>query len=70
MAHKNLEDVLQAARNPVDLLRNSRIGAYVYPVVPGEFSNWRGDRVASTSGGMPMSATTTSPASARPGYRR
>ncbi len=44
MAHKNLEDVLKAARNPVDLLRNSRIGAYVYPVVPGEFSNWRDEQ--------------------------
>src|SRR5688572_18977538 len=46
MAHKNLEDVLKAARNPVDLLRNSRIGAYVYPVVPGEFSNWRDEQAA------------------------
>ena len=46
MAQKNLEDVLKAARNPVDLLRNSRIGAYVYPVVPGEFSNWRDEQAA------------------------
>ena len=46
MAHKNLEDVLKAARNPVDLLRNSRIGAYVYPVVPAEFSNWRDEQAA------------------------
>jgi len=46
MAHKNLEDVLKAAKNPVDLLRNSRIGAYVYPVVPGEFSNWRDEQAA------------------------
>ena len=45
MAHKNLEDVLKAAKNPVDLLRNSRIGAYVYPVVPSEFSNWRDEQV-------------------------
>jgi vanillate/3-O-methylgallate O-demethylase len=46
MAHKNLEDVLKAAKNPVDLLRNSRIGAYVYPVVPAEFSNWRDEQAA------------------------
>jgi vanillate/3-O-methylgallate O-demethylase len=46
MALKNLEDVLKAAKNPVDLLRNSRIGAYVYPVVPGEFSNWRDEQAA------------------------
>jgi vanillate/3-O-methylgallate O-demethylase len=46
MAQKNLEDVLKAARNPVDLLRNSRIGAYVYPTVPSEFSNWRDEQAA------------------------
>src|SRR5688572_687865 len=43
---QNLEQVLQAAGNPVDLLRNSRIGAYVYPVVPAEFSNWRDEQRA------------------------
>ena len=41
MTHRNLEEKLQAHENPVEMLRNSRIGAYVYPVVPGEFSNWR-----------------------------
>jgi vanillate/3-O-methylgallate O-demethylase len=46
MAHKNLEDVLKAAKNPVDLLRNSQVGAYVYPVVPAEFSNWRDEQAA------------------------
>src|SRR3970040_2537346 len=46
MAHKNLEDVLKAARNPVDLLRNSQIGPYVYPVVPAEYSNWRDEQRA------------------------
>lgn len=46
MTHKSLEDVLQAGRNPVELLRNSNIGAYVYPVVPGEFSNWRDEQRA------------------------
>jgi vanillate/3-O-methylgallate O-demethylase len=43
---QNLEQVLQAAKNPVELLRNSRIGAYVYPVVPTEYSNWRDEQRA------------------------
>ena len=43
---KNLEEVLKAAGNPVAMLRNSQIGAYVYPVVPGEFSNWRDEQAA------------------------
>src|SRR5215472_12349807 len=38
---QSLEALLQKAGNPVDLLRNSQIGAYVYPVVPTEYSNWR-----------------------------
>jgi vanillate/3-O-methylgallate O-demethylase len=42
----NLEQVLAAAGNPVDLLRNSQIGAYVYPVVAPEFSNWRTEQWA------------------------
>ena len=46
MTNKNLEDVLQTARNPADMLRNSQIGAYVYPVVPTEFSNWRDEQRA------------------------
>ena len=29
MSAKNLEEVLKAAGNPVQMLRNSRIGAYV-----------------------------------------
>ena len=37
MSEKNLESVLKAAGNPVQMLRNSQIGAYVYPVVPTEF---------------------------------
>ena len=46
MGHSSLEDVLQAAGNPVEMLRNSRIGAYVYPVVAPEFSNWRDEQRA------------------------
>jgi syringate O-demethylase len=37
---ESLEDLLQAVGNPVDLLRNSQTGPYVYPVVPPEYSNW------------------------------
>lgn len=46
MGAKNLEDVLKAAGDTVEMLRNSRIGAYVYPVVPTEFSNWRDEQRA------------------------
>jgi len=46
MTKQSLEDVLQAVGNPVDMLRNSQIGAYVYPVVPTEFSNWRDEQRA------------------------
>jgi vanillate/3-O-methylgallate O-demethylase len=42
----NLEQQLQRAGNPVDMLRNSQIGAYVYPVVAPEFSNWRSEQYA------------------------
>lgn len=43
---KSLEDLLQAGGNPVKMLRNSQIGAYVYPVVPYEYSNWRDEQRA------------------------
>ncbi|MEI9885858.1 MAG: aminomethyltransferase family protein [Rhizomicrobium sp.] len=46
MTQQNLEGVLQAAGNPVKMLRNSQIGAYVYPVVAAEFSNWRDEQQA------------------------
>jgi vanillate/3-O-methylgallate O-demethylase len=46
MPHKNLEEALQAAGNPVKMLRNSQIGAYVYPVVAPEFTNWRDEQRA------------------------
>jgi vanillate/3-O-methylgallate O-demethylase len=45
MSQQSLEQVLQG-KNPVDLLRNSQIGAYVYPVVPSEYSNWRDEQRA------------------------
>ena len=40
MSPRNLEEVLQAAGDTVAMLRNSQVGAYVYPVVAPEFSNW------------------------------
>ena len=46
MKEKSLEDLLQAAGNPAKMLRNSQIGAYVYPVVPYEYSNWRDEQRA------------------------
>ena len=46
MKYKTLEELLKAAGNPVAMLRNSQIGAYVYPVVPYEFSNWRDEQLA------------------------
>ena len=46
MTPKNLQEVLDAAGNTVELLRNSQIGAYIYPVVPYEFSNWRREQRA------------------------
>jgi len=43
---QSLSDILAASGNAVDLLRNSRIGMYVYPVVAPEFSNWRSEQMA------------------------
>ncbi len=43
---QNLESLLKSAGNPVKMLRNSQLGAYVYPVVPSEFSNWRDEQRA------------------------
>jgi vanillate/3-O-methylgallate O-demethylase len=46
MTPKTLEQVLHGVGDTVALLRNSKIGAYVYPVVPTEFSNWRSEQQA------------------------
>ncbi|HYD24397.1 MAG TPA: aminomethyl transferase family protein [Croceibacterium sp.] len=42
----NLEQILQNTPDIVQKLRNSQIGAYVYPVVAPEFSNWRSEQWA------------------------
>ncbi|HEY5059310.1 MAG TPA: aminomethyltransferase family protein [Gaiellaceae bacterium] len=41
-----MEALLESVGNPVDLVRNSQIGPYVYPKVPAEFSNWRDEQHA------------------------
>jgi vanillate/3-O-methylgallate O-demethylase len=46
MTQQSLDQLLKSTRNPVTMLRNSQIGAYVYPVVPTEFSNWRTEQRA------------------------
>ena len=40
----NLEDAIRAAKSPVNMLRNSQIGPYAFPVVPSEFTNWRDEQ--------------------------
>jgi vanillate/3-O-methylgallate O-demethylase len=45
MTPKNLQEILDST-DPVELLRNSQIGAYVYPVVAAEFTNWRREQLA------------------------
>jgi vanillate/3-O-methylgallate O-demethylase len=45
MNSESLESLLKRSGNTVELLRNSQVGAYVYPVVPIEFTNWRSEQV-------------------------
>jgi vanillate/3-O-methylgallate O-demethylase len=46
MSHENLEQVLKGAGSAVQLLRNSQIGPYAFPVVRHEFTNWRDEQRA------------------------
>src|SRR5436190_17580945 len=46
MSAKNLQELLDQTGNTVELLRNSQIGAYIYPVVPAEFTNFRRETIA------------------------
>ena len=45
VAHTNigrsLQQVMDGAGGPVNLLRNAPLGRYVFPGIPPEFSNWR-----------------------------
>lgn len=42
---QNLEEAIQAAGGPVKLLRNSKVGPYIFPI-PEEFTNWREEQKA------------------------
>jgi vanillate/3-O-methylgallate O-demethylase len=44
MSYRNLEEALQGGTNPVEMLRNSQIGPYAFPVVRSEFTNWRDEQ--------------------------
>ena len=46
MTAQNLQDVLDRAGDTVGLLRDSQLGAYIYPVVPAEFTNFRREVIA------------------------
>src|SRR5262249_13400542 len=47
IGYKNFGEAIQASGgNVVGMLRNSQIGAYVYPVVAPEFTNWRDEQRA------------------------
>ncbi|MDD7972061.1 vanillate/3-O-methylgallate O-demethylase [Roseinatronobacter alkalisoli] len=43
---QSLATKMAATGNPVQMLRNSKVGMYVYPVVAPEFSNWRVEQEA------------------------
>src|SRR5688572_8649518 len=43
---KSLDELIQAAGNPVEMLRHSQTGPNVYPGVPPEFTNWRDEQQA------------------------
>ena len=42
----SLSEKMAGFANPVEMLRNSQIGMYVYPVVTPEFTNWRDEQAA------------------------
>ncbi len=44
MSPQNLEQLLRTVESPVDMLRNSQIGPYAFPVVRHEFTNWRDEQ--------------------------
>ena len=44
MSSQNLEQLLRTVKSPVDMLRNSQIGPYAFPVVRHEFTNWRDEQ--------------------------
>jgi len=46
MSENSLSALIRAHGNAVNLLRNSKIGMYVYPIVAAEFANWRTEQAA------------------------
>ena len=42
----SLSMIINQHKTPVEMLRNSKIGMYVYPVVAPEFTNWRDEQAA------------------------
>src|SRR5437588_338167 len=44
MTYRNLEEALRSVGNAVEMLRNSQIGPYAFPVVRAEFTNWRDEQ--------------------------
>ena len=44
MNPQNLEQLLRTVTSPVEMLRNSQIGPYAFPVVRHEFTNWRDEQ--------------------------
>jgi vanillate/3-O-methylgallate O-demethylase len=46
MTVNSLEDIVAGTSDIVGMLRNSQLGAYVYPVVAPEFHNWRTEQWA------------------------
>lgn len=46
MSYRSLDDAIETAGSPVNLLRNSQIGPYAFPVVRSEFTNWRDEQRA------------------------
>lgn len=46
MSNSSVSSAIEAAGGAVSLLRNSKIGMYVYPVVAPEFTNWREEQSA------------------------
>ncbi len=46
MPNRSLQDLLNEASSPVEMLRNSQTGPNPYPGVPPEYSNWRDEQEA------------------------
>ena len=46
MSRKSLQALLDETPSTVGMLRNAQIGAYIYPVVPNEFTSWRDEQRA------------------------